>query len=413
MNKIAALRDALDRPELVRVFGRARDHMQRNGLTPSGSVSLPDASEAERRALARLIGSKVQTGRTLRVSLSDLDAGLRSSRFSVSLREALETLGGSLQDRRAATQQAAERRERYWAEARSHGALLRHPRLEGWLDQIRAAGTVARLGETADPNVLQRALGVLAMLPQQGARLPVLAAETLGDSHGLDPGRAEATLVLNALGFLRCAPPRSGARARRALWAYFGVACDDLSCDVLTLGVTPAEGKLADACAALARFNEPMRLTLHSLLPADLRFDHPRVFVCENPVVVAEAASLKQRDAPLVCVDGIPNTAALTLLDSLSLSGSEIHYHGDFDWGGIRVANVLADHLVVTPWRFDVRSYERSVGEMDDRLPELTGRPVAATWDAGLTESMRARGKVVLEEHVLTDLMSDLGPATP
>ena len=62
----------------------------------------------------------------------------------------------------------------------------------------------------------------------------------------------------------------------------------------------------------------------------------PVVWVCENPSVVEEAAEkLGARCAPLICVEGRPSVAATPLLGALSRCGTELRYHGDFDWSGL------------------------------------------------------------------------------
>lgn len=399
--------EVLGRHDLARVMKRVREHLESNGLRTTGIVSLTDATEAERRAFAKLLGKKPSAARRLSVSLPDLDAALRASSLSLSLIEAVEGVSGPLEDKVATRTATAERRDQVWGSARSHDAVARHSGLVAWMDKARSSGLVSRVDPSGDLATLGRALAVLGRLPESGARLPVLAAEVLGDSHGLDPGMPEATLVLSALAFLRGEAYPSNARSRRALWGSFGVACDDLSCDVLTFGLKPRGSPAAGACAAMTEAGEPMRLTLRALLRSELRFQHRRVYVCENPVVVSEAADRLGRGGPVVCLDGVPNTAACTLLDLLSHAGATIFYHGDFDWGGVRIGNIVAGRLPGTPWRFDVATYEDEIGRTGG-LPELSGTPVEASWDRRLTGSMRAHGRAVLEEHLITVLLSDL-----
>ena len=60
---------------------------------------------------------------------------------------------------------------------------------------------------------------------------------------------------------------------------------------------------------------QPKRLTLRHIATEKMSFTASTVFVCENPVVVAEAADVLGVSAPpIVCTEGIPNTAALLLL---------------------------------------------------------------------------------------------------
>ena len=85
--------------------------------------------------------------------------------------------------------------------------------------------------------------------------------------------------------------------------------------------------------------------------------------VCENPVVVGEAADrLGAAAGPLVCIGGQPGAAAMTVLRAAVAAGATLRYHGDFDWGGVRIGNVLFDRLPLSPWRFDAASYRAAAG---------------------------------------------------
>ncbi len=157
------------------------------------------------------------------------------------------------------------------------------------------------------------------------------------------------------------------------------------------------------------------RLTLRQLVrdpPAWMRlggddFAGRTVRICENPVVVALAADrLGPSCAPLVCTNGQPGAAAMTLLRALSTAGASLAHHGDFDWGGVRIGNVLHTRLPLTPWRFDARAYLYAAGALAPR--PLEGRWATASWDPSLTEAMRRVGRRVEEEIVVEDLLADL-----
>ncbi len=129
--------------------------------------------------------------------------------------------------------------------------LSRTTGLAGWLDHVRTTGVDRRLAGADGIAAVRAALDVVAVLDDDDGshRLAVLAADVVGDTHGLDRGRPAGTLVVHALGWLRSeAFPHDAADWRRA-WAEAGVACDDLSCDVLVLNL-PGFPK------------EPLRLTL-------------------------------------------------------------------------------------------------------------------------------------------------------
>jgi uncharacterized protein (TIGR02679 family) len=130
------------------------------------------------------------------------------------------------------------------------------------------------------------------------------------------------------------------------------------------------------------------------------------VFVCENPSVVEAAArEIPGGGAPLVCVGGQPSLAADLLLRRLAPAG--LRYHGDFDWGGIRIANRIHDRSGFEPWRYRSADYEAS----DGPASPLTGTPVDAAWDPGLRHALERRGVRVEEEQHLDVLLADLAAA--
>jgi len=245
--------------------------------------------------------------------------------------------------------------------------------------------------------------------------LPVLAADLCGDAHALDAGRPLGSGLLRAAARLTGWPgPPESAPARRQLWAEVGVACDSLSADVLVLGLRPrGDALLARRLRGAAEAGEPQRVTLRELGTA-LEFDaDAMVSICENPSVVAAAADLLgARCPPLVCVEGIPSSAALRLLRMFLAAGAAFRVHADFDWPGVRIANALFALGLGEPWRFDTGDYRKAVGA-GHRGPPLLGSRVEPSWSASLGPAMAEAGCSVLEEQVLGDLLEDLGTTVP
>jgi uncharacterized protein (TIGR02679 family) len=137
------------------------------------------------------------------------------------------------------------------------------------------------------------------------------------------------------------------------------------------------------------------------------------VRICENPVVVASAADeLGAQCRPLVCVGGQPSAAGWRLLELLALGGAEFGYHGDFDWGGVRIARTVRDRVTWRSWRYDRQAYEAAVTSADPLTPlaRLTGEPSATPWEPGLAAAMRHRNVRVEEELTLDALLRDLVP---
>jgi uncharacterized protein (TIGR02679 family) len=184
---------------------------------------------------------------------------------------------------------------------------------------------------------------------------------------------------------------------------------DEVSSTVLTLGL-PGDDQTPTgrALAAWREAGQPVVLTLRQLVRNPPKLSGQPVAVCENPVVVSTAADrLGPACRPLVCTNGQPGAAVLHLLRLLVDAGAELAYHGDFDWGGLRIGNVLFDRLPARPWRFDTASYLAAA----PRGHTLAGTAAEACWDGDLTDAMRASGKAVEEELVLDDLLDDLRAA--
>lgn len=413
----AVLRRLLGRPELRRLFDGARAALESRGGERARGFTLDGCLDAERRAIADLFGwSEVPPDGRFRVSLEKLDGALRASAVGQGLVEVLTRLGGPLADQRQARAAAEAATEQLWAKARSHPALVARPELGRWLDELRARGILARAANLAGRSpavLLDRCLAVVARLPVEGggALLPVLAMEVLGDTHALDHGQPESGLVLRAAavlaGWTECP---AAAPQRRQLWAEVGVACDALSTDVLTFGLRPAGASLlARHLREASEEAVPRRVTLRELRePLTLR-PGTAVYVCENPSVVAAAADrIGAECAPVVCVEGVPTTAALQVLRQLARSGAELHVRGDFDWPGIRIVNQLLEALPdARTWRMGTEDYRQAAGPRGELL-ELEGAPVTARWSPELASVLQAVGLAVPEERILEELLGDL-----
>ena len=132
-----------------------------------------------------------------------------------------------------------------------------------------------------------------------------------------------------------------------------------------------------------------------------------RVHACENPSVMERIAGAHGPSASaLVCVSGQMSIATRQLLRALLDGGVQVAYHGDFDWGGLEIANhVMA--LGARPWRYCTADYLAAVS--DHGGAELQGRRVASPWDPELAVVMERAGRVVFEEAVLDELCADAG----
>ncbi|MEV6052034.1 TIGR02679 family protein [Streptomyces sp. NPDC052107] len=403
-------RDRLTRllgsPDLAWLVDRVRRRMARDEPL-TGPVTLTAPTAAQRAAVERLLGRAPGAGRALTVRLDAVDAVLRRSGVSPDgLGAAVTALTGPV----ARLADVREREERAWRDACAPlDDLIRthRPELADWAERLRGDGLVRRLARTprTAKSLLRDTAEALRRLPVEPAvSLPAFAAGTFGDAHALDDGTPLATLVLSGVRTLTGFPDGSGAEWRREAWASVGLLKDALASTVLALGL---RGTLALEWAADA--GEPAVLTLRQLTRHPPRTAPAVVHVCENPAVLAAAAdTLGTACPPLVCLQGQPSAAALTLLRHLHGHGSTLRYHGDFDWGGLRIASALQCRVPWHPWRYTAADYRAAVAATPLARP-LAGTPATAAWDPDLSAALTELGVRIEEETVLDYLLTDLG----
>ena len=392
---------------------RARDRLEA-GRPLTGAVTLPAATQEQRRAVERLTGRPARSGVSLSVSLTEVDRILRESGAAPGgLAEAVTRLTGPLRDRNRERAELAAAWEAAFASL--DAAVDGRDELARWRAWLGATGVVRRLAPDPDQAglLLAQAAAVLRRLPSRGIPIGRLAAECCGDAHALDDGRPVGTLVLSAVRALAGLPfaAEGTADSRRVAWAVVGVHLDELSSLVLCLGL-PGDTRtaLGRTLASCREAGQPTVLTLRQLRCHDEPLRAARVRICENPVVVAAAADeLGARCQPLVCVGGQPSVAGWRLLELLAAGGAVFGYHGDFDWGGIRIAGAVHNRVNSRLWRYDHVAYEAAVAAYPlAALVGLVGEPVSTPWDPALTAAMRHYNLRIEEELTLDTLLQDL-----
>ena len=393
---------------------RARDRLEA-GRPLTGTVTLPAATAEQRRAVERLTGRAVGSGASLSVSLTEVERILRDSGTAPGgLAEAVTRLTGPLRDRNGERASLAAA----WSAAFASldVAVADRGELASWRAWLDSTGVVRRLAPEPGPArvLLAQVAAVLGQLPSPGIPIGRLAAECCGDAHALDDGRPAGTLVLSAVRALGGLPfaAEGAADSRRAAWAAVGVNLDELSSLVLCLGL-PGDSRtaLGRTLASCREAGQPAVLTLRQLRCHDEPLRAARVRICENPVVVAAAADeLGDRCQPLVCVGGQPSAAGWRLVELLAAGGAEFGYHGDFDWGGVRIARTVVQRVDWQPWRYDHREYEAAALAARPLTPlgVLVGEPAATPWDPELASAMRHRNVRIEEELTLDVLLEDL-----
>lgn len=361
----------------------------------------------QRAAIADLLGMTRYPGEYATVHVSTLDT-LLGDVAGVDTRTAVTELVGPLDNRSARRAEASEQRARLWEWLANHEIVTAQPVLHEWAERERRGGLVAGSVEKTR-TLLESALCVLHALPARGTPLPAFADEVLGDPHALDDGTRLAGVVLRALATLYGTDAPAEARQRRTLWGWAGVTDDELSSTVVAAGLRPhgdtLTGLILRHCADSGHAGA---LTLAQLRAAEtLTVPHPNVWVVENPSVLTLALRRFTRYCPpIVCTSGWPNSAGITLLQLLAESGARLHYHGDFDGEGLRIAAYVLDKTGATPWRMSTADYLAAVSAQQPG-PE-PGRITDAPWDGALAAALREHRSAVPEERVADTLLEDL-----
>jgi uncharacterized protein (TIGR02679 family) len=417
-NRIERLLGGQDR---LRLRQRLRKHYERYGdQAVTRSLQLSDLNQTEIDTINRLIGRRTSTARSVRLDIAQIDATLQEAGLCASLRIALEKLDGPISHLTELRKTA----QIDWL------ALIEQPnryeRLRSWLQTPSASALLKRLTQqntALAEKFLSDTEAVLRRLPAPGIARSQLAAQELGNAHALDKGQPIASLVLSAwrhtesvefasivadtqeqLSQLLNENESDNDERTRDVWARAGVLVNELARPALTLNLNISGSNV--------QLGEPAYFSLRYLLRTTANqwvFSGQDIFVCENPNLVAIVAdALGANCAPLVCTDGMPAAAQRTLLDRLAHAGARLHYHGDFDWPGVRIANFVLRSWSAQPWQMHAQDYETAVARITHRSRDLTGSDVIAQWDSNLALMMKKYGLTLAEEAVAEYLIADL-----
>ncbi|MCU1685528.1 MAG: hypothetical protein JWQ81_6267 [Amycolatopsis sp.] len=376
---------------------RAVHHRLSSG-TAVTTIRIGPLAVDEREALADLLGLAKLPGEHATVSMSKLADALAP----LDVRTVVTEVVGPLDDR--ASRRAAEAAERaaLWQWLETHDVVTKQPALADWAAQVRRSGTSTRA-------LLEDVLHVLARLPADGVPLPTFADNLLGNPHALDDNTRESGLVLRALAMVYGLTPPATAVERRALWEHAGIADDALSAVVLAAGLSPAgDGIAAVILRECAHTAQAAALTLAQLRATTLADTPSDVWIVENPSVLAVALRRFGADCPpLVCTSGWPNSAGILLLRHLAGAGSALHYHGDLDGEGLRIAAHVIARTGAHPWRMSTADY---LAAQTPTGPPV-GRVTDAPWDSDLAPALLHHGTAVTEERVTDGLLGDIRTA--
>lgn len=414
------LRRVLGGDHLNSLRKRLRQRFERAPLGIDVSAfRIGNLTREEHAALASLLGRPQHYTNSLQFDIGLADTVLQNAGIAKSLRDALEQLDGPITHLAAARLQE----QNLWTDVINNCS---HAGLAILLETSTGMALLKRLSSQMPAEatkLCRRAEAILGRLPAHGIPRSQLAAEVLGDAHALDNGYATATLVLAV-----CRQTIEPAYGRdndslsetangddaeqlsverdRDIWAKAGVLVNELARPVLFLNLPTLETK--SFCGSLG---EPAYASLRLLLrsPPAWNVADRKIYVCENPNIVAIAASRLGADcAPMVCIDGMPAAAQRCLLSQLAAARAQLYYHGDFDWPGIKIGNHVMRAYGATPWRFGAFDYEDAARRMSGMEKTLTDRAVAAFWDTELGPVMQELCMAIPEERVAASLLQDL-----
>jgi uncharacterized protein (TIGR02679 family) len=396
-----------------RLLAAARRSLERTGGDLTGSVSVKDPDDAERKALIGITGQYRPEGvGQITVKLADLDAAVREATGG-GLAELLDRIGPPLRNRPVEKQRLEAARDAMGRSAEK-SSLVSEPWYAEWLAESRRDGTLTKLARAGEDARLGQAVRVLELIEgrDEPVLLQALAADVTGDTHALDHGTTLSTLVLRALASRGSFSRPTSTEDRREVWDAAGVIVDDLASRVLVLGLPASGTGLGEWLTSAARLGVPFYVTLQQLVALPVTVGTPVVYVCENPAVLRRAAGeLGASSAPLICTEGRPSTAFHRLASAVIAGGGELRYHGDFDWPGVSIGgSIIARHGAI-PWRFTAADYRAGVRVEGDYVA-LSGAARPTPWDPGLSPAMSETGRAVYEESVADALIADLADET-
>lgn len=423
----APVRSYLDDPSLTALWSAVRKRLERNRLSPTGTVQTQLDAEGAKR-LGGLLGTRLEPG-LRRIQLGALDAALRASAAQCGLVSVVAELAGQpLQDRMSAKEAQQTAWTALWQQTDddlTRAGLAHAGWIAPWLGELRSTGILTRAGIETAATALSSAVRTIAALTNTPLHAPVdtaaeagkqwelseLAAHTTGDAHGLDEGRLTGLLVLKAIAAACTLPSPDSAASRRLLWERVGVSTDTLSGTVMVWKLNPPG---THPWATMMRSRSDLSLVTHLTLQElrtvpDVALTAPgtTVYFCENPQVL-QAAARYALPGVLVCGSGNPSAAGWELLKRLIASGADVAYHGDFDWPGVAIAERVI-RMGARPWRMHSTDYLDALAELPaDRLTPLTGPPTPSPWDPQLEAMMTQRGLAVHEEAQLDRLLHDV-----
>ena len=403
-----------------------------------GQITLEDTTANERRNIASFLGKPPYRETDIKVRLIDFDRALRQSGFACELPDLLDAffpdkpLVTRPQQRAAraihqtdfraalvslAMELPEDSRGRRWLLYGQHGQdwLFSHYKNEPVEEQERQL------------NIVRYVVSSLDHLPSSRSpeRLALFAQRISGDPHTFDPDRATGRLFRHALADLVSLSDGTPAQERvqpADLYANAGLLIDTISSNVAVFNLAGAvyDNTTLDPLPQTAGARVlllPLRQLLEwqSIQPATTDtyvFENPQVF---EEVIAGLTHSNSGKTLPtLVCTSGWPSAAALLLLDLLLAQSpaNELHYSGDFDLAGLKIATYLLERYPgrCHPWHFDPESYVKALHNegVTANTADLAALSNLTEGFAALVAIMQEKGKWAYQEGIAQLLLEDV-----
>lgn len=307
------------------------------------------------------------------------------------LRVVIEAIVGPIGDRARAKVEELEQKEQLW-ELLNEGLGTLAPRS---VERIRAAGVPGGDLQAHRAQVLLFLSMVQALPLVEPTPAPIFSWLHTKDPHALDSTRALHKwlgMVLAEIGGheieeLSSTQIREEARSQ-------GLLFDRLSTPTLSWSLQAQAQCSAGRLLSLA-FAERVPLHLSSSwLDSDCpRFCDRKVLWVENPSVV-EWMHVNRHSIPVVCSSGWPSTDAQRLLGAMVEQGIELHYAGDFDNSGLKIARYMHERFGA---RIRMSPQDYLAGDFVDSI-RWQGEVPATPWCTELQGQIEKTGFVRYQE---------------
>lgn len=385
-----------------------------------GQIYLTHATDDERQAARAVFGRPFSN--PLKFKLQEFEVALQATPYKgISLPELLEAYFGT---------QILTRQEEHKEKEHSLSELISkvsgevdNQTCRRWLRSLmetRSGGymLVRRSLESGETeSALTHACKSVAWLEEHTGeviRLAVLSARITSDPHTLDSNTMAGKLLLHLLAFSQAARFPSDAEQRDMLYYKAGILCDSISSSVTQLGLILSAGEEEHPAYRYFRQSyEVCTLTLTNLANLSTASSPSHhVYLVENQMVFSQLCDhASEFHSPLICTSGQLQVAVLRLLDMLAASGTTFHYSGDFDGGGLSIADRLTVRYpgLLELWHMSSKDYAAACSEKE--LGEISIRNLHDLSYKALNETAAAileKGYAGYQELLLSAMLKDL-----